>query len=188
MARSIANTKLQVQMTAQLINTLDDASTTVHNVGGTIINKTLTSGLDTDQANRAYALTGETIVSGATQDLDLYDFAGTDIGAGDGADGVGQAMDIEEIVGLMIYQTAGPGRLEIMPTNPSNYVAWMPAQTVANGGALNSGGVRLWWETNTDALDIEDATSHMLRLKANGGNVTYSLYLFGRSSDTTTTS
>lgn len=142
----------------------------------------LRNGVSARQANRAWER-DITIPSGTVRTLDLYDFE--DIGAGANRDGLGLAITVEEIVCLIIKHTGGIGRLEINPTSVASDINWIPAgyATVANGGALKSGGVHMWYQDDTDALDITDATSHTLRLGANGGTVTASVHVLGRHDD-----
>jgi len=185
---SLSNGKVECTIQGTYRNTLSDGNIAAVSVGTKFLTQVLTSGVEGTQANRAWARTGATITSGATSDIDLYDFAGIDIGGGAGNDGLGQAMALEEIVAIAIHQTAGAGRLEIMPANPANHCTWMPSLTVANGGALKSGGVLMMVQTNTDAFDISDGVSHMIRLGANGGNVTYAMYILGRHDDNLSTS
>jgi len=180
--RSLTTPKIQLTVSATVKNLLGDSTAVTAVQGGQILNLALTSGVNASEANRMWVEKSITISSGGTLDVDLRDMAARDIGAGAGLDALGQDMDIEEIVALVIHQTAGPGRLEITPSSPTNPIPWLVAQTVANGGALNSGGVRMWVETDTDALDIE-ATSKNVRFGANGGDVTLSIYLMGRNDD-----
>jgi hypothetical protein len=152
-------------------------------IGAAITKLTLESGIEADEFNRAWQSIDRTLASGASETLDLYDFATLDIGGGAGNDVLGQALTMEEIVCLVIVQEEGPGRLEINETPPANVIAWLGSHTVANGGALKAGGVRLWLESDADALDITDASSHKVTFKANGGAVTYSIYILGRHDD-----
>jgi hypothetical protein len=181
---SIANASIQAKITGKLKNTLTDGSSFAESVvGGTIFNWSPTTGVSANNANRFWARTGVEITSGATVDIDLYDFAGIDIGGGAGKDALGQAMALEEICVFAIVQTAGPGRLEIMPANPANHAPWMPVLTVALGNALKSGGLLMLAQKDEDAFDVEDGSAHMIRLGANGGAVTYAMYVVGRTDD-----
>lgn len=182
MTRS-ADTQISLDFSSTIKNTLDDGHIASLKVGQRILQSRLTNGIGARQTNRAWEEQGITITSGNTLDLDLYDYAGRDIGAGAGRDALGQVLTIEEIVCLVIHKTAGAGSLEIMPTVPTNGVTWIPAQTVANGGALKTNGIRMFYQEDEDAFDIEDASSHMLRLGANGGAVTFSIFVAGRHDD-----
>jgi len=183
MGTRTASTKVNLTFTSTIINTLENADAAQATVQGTILSGTLANGVSANQGNRAMRTTSNTISSGVSEDIDLYDFASVDFGAGSGKDALGQALTLEEIVTLVIKQSSGAGRLEIMPTNPTNYVTWVPSLTAANGGALKSGGVLMMHQPATDAFDIQDGASHVLRLAANGGDVSYDLYILGRHDD-----
>lgn len=178
-----ASSEIKLSFQSTIRNTLDNSDTATATISGTILSGKLENGVSASQANRAWRTTGEAIASGATLDVDLYDFASFDIGAGNGLDALGQALTLEEIVGIIIKQSSGAGRLEIMPASPAGAVAWMPSLTVANGGALKNGGVFMLFQSDTDAFDIQDAVSHLIRLGANGGDVEFDMYILGRHDD-----
>ena len=184
MARSITSGAVKCTLTASLRNTVTDGSVASITVGGLKVNTKLDSGVEAEEANRAWQREGVRITSGGTEDIDLYDFAGIDIGGGAGNDGLGQAMALEEIMGLLLVSdSTSVGQLEIMPANPANYWTCMPKHTVALGNALKAGGALLIFQPNTDAFDVVDASSHVIRLGANGGNVDYSMYILARHDD-----
>lgn len=181
--RSITATEVALTIKSTIRNTLGDGQTAQVQMGQIFLSGNIADGVSADQCNRAWEDRDRTITSGNTEDLDLYDLGAVDIGAGAGCDGLGQALVIEEIVTLCIMQTGGAGRLEIMPTQPANYITWVPSLTAANGGALKAGGLLLMHQTDTDAFDIADGSSHMLRLGANGGDVTYDIMILARHDD-----
>lgn len=185
MAESIANATLRLNANYQLRNTLTDTTKTATvDLGGALLNLTLTDGNGQNQANRAWERKSVTILSGQTADIDLYDFAGIDIGGGSGKDALGQSMALEEIVFFcLIAESTSVGSLELMPANPANYWACAPALTAALGNALKAGGMLMMLQPNHQAFDVYDASSHVIRLGANGGNCVYSLYIVGRSAD-----
>lgn len=176
-------------------NTLTGASA---GVGGTSLSGRtnsgkLASGSEAQESNRAFDESID-IASGATVDIDLYDFASRDVGAGAGNDKLGLALVMEEIVGIEIRHngrttpngtltTDNAGSLELQPSSPANALTWFPAQTVANGGALRAGGRFFRYEPDADALEVTDASSHVVRFGANGGDVNFTLTVVGRSVD-----
>lgn len=180
-----AASSVVIAFDSALNHTLTDGQIASASISQSLISTSLTSGVSVRQANRAWEDLDVTISSGATLDIDLYDFAAQDLGAGLGRDGLGLLITLEEIVCLIIKQTTGPGRLEIMPTSPANSVDWIPAAyaTVANGGALKRNGVHVWYQDDELAYDVEDGSNHMLRLGANGGNVAFDIYVLGRHDD-----
>ena len=183
MSTRSAESEVKLTFSATIKNTLDDGQVAQVLLSDTVISGNLASGVDANQANRAWARKSHTLASGNTEDIDLYDFADIDIGAGLGNDGLGLPMALEEVVTFCIKQTSGAGRLELMPTNPSNYATWVPQLTVALGSALKAGGLLLLHQPDEDAFDIEDGSSHMMRVGANGGDIVYDLYLVGRHDD-----
>lgn len=186
MATRTATTSLELKIQSTIKNTTDTVNSLVtqHTVGKSFLSGVeLATGVSANQANRAWESRSQVIASGNTKDYDLYDLAGEDLGAGAGLDALGQAIVCEEIVAIMIKQTGGSGRLEIMPSNPSNHLTWLPSLTVANGGALRNGALLFMYSPNTDAFDVVDASSHNIRLKANGNSVTYDIIVVFRHDD-----
>lgn len=186
MARSISECTAKINFNIKLRNTLTDGTIASIAGGGALLNATLADGNGEDMVNRMWQRVGASILTGATEDIDLYDFAGIDIGGGSGKDGLGQAMDLEEIVALILIKASGAGSLEVMPANPSNYWTCMPQHTVARGNALKTNGLIVMYQPNHQAFDVFDGSSHVIRLGANGGDLTYSLYIWGRSADSYT--
>jgi hypothetical protein len=183
MATRSAESEVKLIFSSTVKNTLDDGQAASVTLGDTIISGKLQSGVEANQVNRVWVDTDRTLTSGNTADIDLYDFAGEDIGAGSGNDGLGLPLAMEEIVTFAIKQTAGSGRLELMPTNPTNYATWMPSLTVSNGAALKTNGFFLMYQPDTDAFDVVDGSSHVIRVGADGGSITYDVYVLGRHDD-----
>lgn len=198
MSKRQATATVRVTAPSTIKNVLDNGTVVSASVGTSALtgganSGRLSSGSETQEINRAWEEV-ISISSGNTVDLDLYDFAGRDIGAGSGNDSLGQALIMEEIVLLQIkhngrttangsVSTENAGSLELQPANPSNPLSWFPSQTVANGGALRTGGVFFRYEPDGAALEVTDASSHQIRLGANGGDVRCTLTILGRSVD-----
>jgi len=192
MAARTAITVVDLKISSTIKNTLDATNgiSTQATVGKSFLNGVnLATGVSKNQANRAWESRGRVIASGNTEDLDLYDLAGIDIGAGSGLDALGQAIVFEEIVAILIQQTSDDlatgtgGRLEIMPSNPSNFITWMPSMTVSNGGGFRQNALMFFYNPGTDAFDVADGSSHNIRLGANGGEVTYNIIVVTRHDD-----
>jgi hypothetical protein len=170
-----------MEATSTIKNILDDGTIVPAIIAETFINITLRTGILASQATRAWQRKSQTLATGETEDIDLYDFDTTDIGAGLGRDGLGQLVTTKQIVALILKHVSGSGSLELMPTNPSGYATWVPTLTVAAGSALKTGGVMMLGTTKVSSpWTIADGSSHVLRLKANGGSVVYSLYVLAR--------
>jgi hypothetical protein len=180
-----ATSEIVVKFQSTIENEMTDGHTAAIDVGEVVQSGTLENGVSANEANRAWENLQLSISSGGTVDIDLYDFAGQDIGAGDGADALGQPLAVEEIVCLVIKQESGDGRLEIMPTSPANSVTWIPTAyaTVANGGALRAGAFVMLFNGTEAAYDVQDGVSHLLRLGANGGDVVAKVQVLGRHDD-----
>jgi hypothetical protein len=173
--------KLTGTLKTTIKNVLDDGTPVDAAIDISLMNFSFKTGIGANQATRAWQNKTKTITSGSTVDIDLYDFASIDIGSGLGRDHVGQLLTVKQVVAIILKQLSGAGRLEVMPTQPANYCTWVPVMTVALGSALKSGGVvTLAHPQASSPLTIADASSHVLRLGANGGDVTYSLYVLAR--------
>jgi hypothetical protein len=186
MARSLNSPKINLKLSGSLVNTLADGSsqsTVTHPSWN--FSKSLTSGVSANQANRAWQETSGSIANGAQETISLADFAGKDIGGGIGNDALGQAMDLEEIVCIAIVNEnliTAAGVLEILPANSEG---WDPIgiHTVALGGALRGQGALVKVQLAEAGFDVTGTNNHRITLKANGGPVSYSMYVLGRHDD-----
>lgn len=183
-SRTLSGPKISLRLTGSVVNTMDDGTTATAPHPTVSYSKTLTNGVSANQANRGWQSIGRTLASGHQETIDLYDFIGLDIGAGAGNDGVGQALAIEEIVAIAITndnEVDAAGRLEVLPAVGEG---WSPigTHTVATGGALDGQGIL--FKANVSELGFDVAGSnHRITMRASGGSVTYSIYLFGRHDD-----
>jgi len=188
MVRQMSSISVSFKSSGTLQNVLDDNTGPSVNHPAFSFTKSgtaITNGIGNNQANRSWQSKDRAIVGGASETLDLYDMAGVDIGAGAGLDGLGQAIVFEEIVQLVIVnenEAGADGALEIEPGAPNG---WTPigTHTVATDGALYGQGVLIKQQLDERGFDVEDGVSHQLKLTANGGNVSYSIYILGRSDD-----
>jgi len=178
-----AESQIDLHFSSTLKNSLDTGDISVIKVGQRIVTGPIHNGIEAGQANRAWEDLAISISSGSTLDIDFYNLPARNVGAGLGRDALGQTLVFEEVVTLIIQKTGGAGQLEVMPSLPSNPVAWVQPQTVANGGALKTNGIRMFHQNSADALDINSSTSHVVRFGANGGTVTMSLYILGKHDD-----
>ena len=177
-----AKATVSLTITAVVRNVLDNNSTAQASIGGSILQDALTNGVNADEINRVWFDESRVIASGDSEVIDVYDFVGEDIGAGDGKDGLGLDLAVEEIVGIAFIQTAGDGSLEIEPDSTNGLDA-IGVHTVATGGALKLGGLYFKYSSDTDAFDVIDASKHRIKFTANGGDVTYGVYILGRHDD-----
>jgi hypothetical protein len=182
--RSASGQVVSLEVTGSITNTLDDGGTANAVVNQVAIDASLNNGVSADQANRAWEYVDVEITSGNTLDVDLRALTGIDVGAGSGKDALGQDALFEEIVCLIIHKSGGEGTLEINPTLPANPLTWLPLEAcaVANEGGLKTGGVRMWFESDTDALDTS-SSAYNVRFKAYNGDVTFDIHVLARHDD-----
>jgi|15BtaG_2_1085339.scaffolds.fasta_scaffold00368_15 hypothetical protein len=184
MTRSLENITTRFEVSATIKNILSSNTTIAATAALSFsLDPDLSDGVSEDQANRGIDYSA-TIVSAGTLTLDLYDFGGIDAGAGAGNDAVGQAIVIEEIMTILIYNVSAEtgGKLEIEP-DASNGWAPMGSHTVALGGALDPGGILIKMNSDTVGFDVTDASSHRIKLTANGGDVDLRIVVLGRHDD-----
>jgi len=181
-----ASGEVRLVVNPTITNRMTDEQVATATGGGTLLSGRMTNGVSEEQFSRAWEEKSRALGSGVSEDIDLFDLGSIDIGAGAGADMLGQALTFMEIVTLVIQQTGGTGRLQINATDPSNKLAWMPTLTVANGGAGRppTENGRYWTfmlhNPATDAFPVTDASSHMVKFGASGGTVEYDIYVLGR--------
>ncbi len=142
----------------------------------------LATGTSANQADRFWQDEGRTITSGNNEDIDLYDFGTLDIGAGAGLSPLGQAQTWAELVAILVRNTAASaGDLHV---GGNGTAAAFNSFFNADDSAVvvvNPGGMFMLFAPDDPAYAITDTSNHLLRMAASGGNVTYDLYLMGRS-------
>jgi hypothetical protein len=180
--RSLSGIKLNLKLTASVVNTLTDNSSVSANQPLFTYAPTIADGIDASQANRGWHSQSRTLASGAQEILDLHSLP--DIGAGAGNDALGQALIFEELVALVVVNENAvgvAGQLEIMPSNSEGFDP-VGSHTVANGGALYGQGVLMKIQLAANGFDVQDQ-KHRITFKAIGGAISYSVYLLGRHDD-----
>lgn len=178
-----ATGSIDIKLQGTIKNAGTDGVVSSASIGGSIFSQTMANGVSANQWNRVWSSKDRVITAGNSEDFDVYDFAGTDIGAGAGNDALGQSLAIEEIVAIAVVVTAGAGSLEVMPSNPTNHWTSMPNLTVARNSGLKTGAGFVMWSKGEDGFDVEDGVSHRIRFKANGAAMTYSIFVFARHDD-----
>ncbi len=184
MSARTASAVVEVGFTATITNTLIDGfPAQVALTDTTIASGTIATGTNANQANRAWVDRNRTLAENVSDVIDLYDYAGQDIGSGLGRDGLGLPLTIEEIVTIAVKHESGDGSLEIRP-QPGG-AGWTPIgeHTVANGGALKAGGSINKHQPHADGFGVTDGTNHLIRFTAVGGDLVYSVYVLGRHDD-----
>ena len=188
--RSLSTTKITVLVTSNVQNLLADGSTTVSVVQPNLNHKpTFRNGVGDDEANRGYQATG-TLAAGDQATFDLATMVGTDIGAGDGMDAVGQAVDFSNVALIAVMNDNDVGSAGYLEVLPAASHGWTPigTHTVATEGALGGQGLLLKLQPSEGGFDVDPAGGHRITLRANGGDVDYALYLLARNDDETSSS
>ncbi len=141
----------------------------------------ITDGTTSDKADKVWASTGRTLSGAADETIDVYDFGSLDIGAGAGKDPLSGALALAEIVALVIYnRPTSTGTLTIGADGTT--AAW---NSIFNGDdeaalTLKPGGVFAITCPPDPAYAVADTTNHLLKL-ASSANLTYDIYIIGRS-------
>src|SRR4030067_1117198 len=106
-----AEAEVKLIFSSTIKNTREDGEGASVTVGDTLISGKLRDGVEVNQISRAWCDTDRSLASGNTEDIDIYDFAGEDIGAGDGRDGLGLLIEMDEVVTFCVRHVSGAGRL-----------------------------------------------------------------------------
>jgi hypothetical protein len=145
----------------------------------------LSTGVEDDQINRAIGKRTNDLASGSQLLLDVFDFAGMDVGGGDGRDMVGQPMALDEIVGLMVVLRPGSaGALKI--GGEGSGACWNSlfdgndnARAVIRATNTNP-GIFLALCPNVLGWDVADVSNHLLKFEAVGGDCEFGWAIIGR--------
>jgi len=182
MARSIASQKITIKTTGSYKNTLTD-STEVSVIQPALnYSASLTNGVNANMANRAWQCYNKSLAKNAQVIIDLNAFAGFDIGGGEGKDALGQAMDLEEIVLLVIKienAVGVAGQLEVKSASDNGW-ALMGTYDITTGNALRGQGVLLMHQPAEQGFVVASGASR-ITLRARDATVLYSVYILGRS-------
>lgn len=185
MGRQLANFQISIVMQATLQNLIDDDTVTVPAlVGFDAAPKALSDGTSADQADRGWRDTGRTILSGASENIDMFDVGGIDIsGAGPGRDGTGLTVSIAELVGLLIKnRTTSAGDLVIGGEGSgAAFNSFFNGSDTAVLGPFGPGGICMLFNHVDPAWLVADTTNHLLKIAAVGGNITYDIAWIARS-------
>ena len=182
MVQRTATGEVALSLDATAKNTPDNHGSASLRRNKQIVQSVLSSGVATDQLDRAWERPDRTLLSGIGEEIDLFDFTDEDVGFGAGNDRVGQPLVVDKIVSVVIKVESGTGSLEVTPGNNNG---WTPIgiHTVANGGAIEAGGVIVKHLSHADGFAVTDGSSNRIRFVASGGDLVYSVYIYMRSPD-----
>lgn len=142
------------------------------------------NGTDADQGDRIWADVDRVLGDGTSETIDLFDLGALDIGAGAGRSALGQAVQFAEICGLLIVVSSGSAGSILIGGEGSAaaFNALTNGSDTAVIGPVGPGGCRFFYERTNPALAVADGSNHLLKIAATGGDATYSIAVFGRSS------
>ena len=143
------------------------------------------TGTTANKSDRCWSDKGRTLTSGNDVQIDIYDFAGENVGSGAGNDALGQTLTLAEITGILVENAStSVGDLVVGGDQGEiNALDWNPLFNGVDGDAvtIKPGGFFLMMCPPDPAFPVADGTSHMLTCGASGGNVTYDIHILGRS-------
>jgi len=178
MTEQLNTIKASVSLTAILENLIDGGGRTASVSQGVQWSPAtaLTSGTTANKADRIWQDSARTLVAATNEDLDLFDAGTIDIGAGAGRDALGQPVANVELVGLLIVNQATSAGDLIIGGNGTAAAF----NSIFNGSdtaqlSVHPGGVQFIFSPDDPSYVITDATNHLLRLAASGGDVTYDI-------------
>ena len=187
MAESVASITFSAIMKATIKNAINtDTYPSFANNFSFAPETTLATGTSANQFDRVWYAEDRVINSASSEDLDMYDLAAFDIGAGAGKSALGLAFTNVELVALGFWNKAvSTGTLYIGAKNAATafqslfHVNGSLDDTA--GTLIAPGGMVMWFNPNNPAYAIADTSNHLLKLAATGGNVTYSCQAWFRS-------
>ena len=187
--RSLSSPKVIAKMDGIVRNTLDD-STEIDARLLADINTTLTSGDGASQANRGWQWKNKSIAAGANVVIDVYDFAGLSTGAGAGNDMLGQPLLLDDIVAILIKNENAVGAAGTLEIEPDGTNGWTPigTHTTANLSGIRGGGFLYKYQPDASGFIVTDGASNRIKLTANGADVEYSVWIWGRYDDESSSS
>lgn len=145
----------------------------------------IASGTLASMADRCWSDKGRTLTSGNDVQIDVFDFGGENVGAGDGMDPLGQDIELAEIVGILaVNDSSSDGDLVLGgDQGEANAADFNIPWNAVDGDAIivKPGGFLLLVAPPDPAYAVADSTAHMLTCGASGGDITYDLHILGRS-------
>ena len=175
-----AEAEVKLSYNGTVKNTLTDGQVAQVTHAGTVLTGRMRDGVGASQVNRMWE-DERTLTTAATETLDIYSFAGLDIGAGAALDALGQSLVMEELVTLLVFvDSASAGSLEIEPGATNAFPCG--THTVAAGNAFRAGGVFLMHNPDASGFNLSSTVKN-IKFTANGGAVTYTIVLIGRHDD-----
>jgi len=119
----------------------------------------------------------ETLADAAIRDVDVHDFANTNVGQGLGKDSLGQAVALSGVILLAIRNKSNTGVLLV--GGKGGATAWIsPFNANVDENKVQPGGIMLLYAGGL-RYPVVDTTNHILQLEASGGEVDFDFFLIG---------
>jgi hypothetical protein len=180
--RSLSSITALASLTATVENLLDANSTGTAAISvGEQVTHTFTTGTTAGKADRFWSSRARALTAGNSEDIDVYDLGSLDIGAGAGKDPVGLAFANVDITGILIENTSSSAGDLVIGNNATTaaWVGFFGGDTQAI--TLKPTSIFFLSTENDPGFAVADTSSHLLRIAASGGDVTYDIHLMCRS-------
>ena len=182
-SRSVTGS-LRLSASFELINALQNQQQRNANtsLGQGSVNRLIETGVQANESNRGWEVLNYKLSGGDSVEINLSTFAGWDIGAGDGNDGLGLPMDLEEVVLILIEHVGGNGFLEVRPSTASG---WTPIgeHLDSDGASLGPEGVIIKMNPGEQGFDVIPGTSERITFEAISDDVEFHVLIIGRNDD-----
>lgn len=149
------------------------------NFSHTII-KALANGTTALKANRFW-FDERTLAGSASEDIDVFDLAALDIGAGAGLDSFGQTFAMTGIAAILV-ENLSTSAGNLLVGNKNATTAW---NSMFNGSdvaeiLLVPGAAFLFVDPSAGGLAVADVTNHLLTMTDTGSGCTYKITIIGK--------
>lgn len=189
MTRSLEGIKCQLALSATNKITLTGSRVST-GIAGLLSSPVLVTGNGIREADRVWEYSA-ILAASASIVIDLFDLGSLDAGAGVGRDNLGQVVQLAEVIAIAILNESesissssdsDSDALPALSIEPDVTAGWTPigSHTVANGGALQSGGVLYKLQIEEMGFPVTDGVSHRIKLTAVGDDVDFKIFLLGR--------
>lgn len=181
MPDSLTVSSIKLSLDATFTNTLTDGSSFDVPLAFNFTDS-LADGTSADQADKIWKSENRSLSGATSENIDLYDLASIDIGAGAGKDFFGGAWASVEIVGIFIFNDASStGNLTVGAEGSG--AAWnsaFGASDTASCGPIGPGGFFGIYRPDNPAFAVADSTNHLLKI-ASSASLTYDIWIIARS-------
>lgn len=183
MARTTANVKTDSLFSATLLDAVEGIAQVQAAYASVDHKPTWSNGTGDGQCDRVWYEKDIVLAAAASISVDLYDFAGRDIGKGSGLDAQGLTMALAEIAYISVrVKSTGTAKLRI--GGEGTGAAWNSGFGGSDTAVSHDLGENGRWELvgwNDGDLPVADSTNHLLKFLGVTAEVTFDLCILGRS-------